>query len=106
MSSDHRARQAGNRAREEAEPRRREARAKGQVAKQREVIWTAGARTDLDEIVAYIAKDSPTAALAFLEEVLTTAESLMTLSERGRIVPELQEPVENDIISHTRVRAL
>jgi hypothetical protein len=69
MSSDHRARQAGHRAREEAEPRRREARAKGQVAKQREVIWTAGARTDLDEIVAYIAKDSPTAALASLEEV-------------------------------------
>lgn len=62
------------------------------MAKQREVIWTAGARTDLDEIVAYIAKDSPTAALAFLEEVLTTAESLMTLSERGRMVPELQEP--------------
>jgi plasmid stabilization system protein ParE len=62
------------------------------VAKQREVIWTAGTRTDLDEIVAYIAKDSPTTALAFLEEVLTTAESLMTLSERGRIVPELQEP--------------
>ena len=61
------------------------------MAKQREVIWTAGARTDLDEIAAYLAKDSPTAALAFLEEVLTTAESLMTLSERGRIVPELQE---------------
>lgn len=49
------------------------------MAKQREVIWTAGARTDLDEIVAYIAKDSPTAAIAFLEEVLTTAEGLMTL---------------------------
>lgn len=61
------------------------------MAKQREVIWTAGARTDLDEIVAHIAKDSLTAALAFLEEVLATAESLMTLSERGRIVPELQE---------------
>ncbi len=62
------------------------------MAKRREVIWTAGARTDLDEIVASIAKDSPTAARVFLEEALTTAESLMTLSERGRIVPELQEP--------------
>lgn len=60
------------------------------MAQQREVIWTAGARTELDEVVAYIAKDSPTAALAFLEEVLTAAESLMTLSEHGRMVPELQ----------------
>jgi plasmid stabilization system protein ParE len=49
------------------------------VAKQRKVIWTPEARTDLDEIIAHIAKDSPTAARAFLEEVLNTAESLMTL---------------------------
>lgn len=42
--------------------------------------------------VAYIAKDSPTAALAFLEEVLTAAESLMALSQRGHIVCALQEP--------------
>jgi plasmid stabilization system protein ParE len=49
------------------------------VAKQRKVIWSAGARTDLDDIIAYIAKDSPAGALAFLEEVLHTKkrESLL-----------------------------
>ncbi len=58
----------------------------------REVIWTPGARTDLDEIVAYIARDSPAFAHAFLEKVLDSAESLKTLSERGRVVPELKDP--------------
>ncbi|MGE0275863.1 MAG: type II toxin-antitoxin system RelE/ParE family toxin [Nitrospiraceae bacterium] len=61
------------------------------MARQRKVIWSAGAQTDLNDIVAYIAKDSPAAVLAFLEEVLHTAESLMTLSTRGCVVPELQD---------------
>ena len=62
------------------------------MAKRREVIWTYGARNDLDEIVTYISRDSSTSAVAFLAEVLNSAESLMTLSDRGRIVPELADP--------------
>lgn len=62
------------------------------MAERREVVWTPGARTDLDEIIAYIARDSPSAALAFLEKSLQAAESLATLSERGRVVPELNDP--------------
>ncbi|MBH0200427.1 MAG: type II toxin-antitoxin system RelE/ParE family toxin, partial [Nitrospira sp.] len=42
----------------------------------REVIWTTSARHKLDDIVAYIARDAPLAALAFLEEVLATADTL------------------------------
>lgn len=57
---------------------------------QREVIWPTSARNELDNIVIYIAKDAPLAALAFLEEVLNTAVSLTTLSERGCIVSEYQ----------------
>ena len=60
--------------------------------RQRAVIWTPGARTDLDEIVAYITRDSLQSALVFLEETFTAAESLLTLSERGRVVPELNDP--------------
>lgn len=60
--------------------------------KQREVIWTTSARNELDDIVAYIAKDAPLSALAFLEEVLAGADALATLARRGRIVPELQSP--------------
>jgi plasmid stabilization system protein ParE len=70
------------------------------VATRREIIWTPGARTDLDEIVAYIASDSPAAALAFLEEVFSLAESLSTLSERGRIVPELADPRVRELLFH------
>jgi len=62
------------------------------VATQRTVIWTPGARIDLDDIVAYIANDSPSSAHAFLEAALDAAESLDTLSERGRVVPELDDP--------------
>jgi plasmid stabilization system protein ParE len=63
----------------------------------RAVIWTPGARTDLDEIVAYIAGDSLQAALAFLEEALESADSLATLSERGRVVPELNDPIVREL---------
>jgi plasmid stabilization system protein ParE len=68
------------------------------VATRREVIWTPGARIDLDEIAAYIASDSPSSALAFLEDVFAKAESLGTLSERGRVVPELADPAVRELL--------
>lgn len=70
----------------------------------REVIWTTSARNELDDIVTYIAKDAPLSALAFLEEVLNTADSLTTLSERGRIVPEYQNPLVRELfVTHYRL---
>ncbi|MBX3335751.1 MAG: type II toxin-antitoxin system RelE/ParE family toxin [Nitrospira sp.] len=70
----------------------------------REVIWTTSARNELDDIVTYIAKDTPLSALAFLEEVLNTADSLTTLSERGRIVPEYQNPLVRELfVKHYRL---
>jgi len=65
--------------------------------RRRAVIWTPAARDDLDEIITYIAKDSLPSALAFLEEALQTAESLATLSERGRVVPELNDPIVREL---------
>jgi len=65
--------------------------------RQRAVVWTPGARTDLDEIVAYIAEGSLPSALAFLAEAFETAESLATLSERGRVVPELNDPIVREL---------
>jgi plasmid stabilization system protein ParE len=64
---------------------------------QRAVIWTPGAQTDLDEIVAYIARDSLPSARAFLEEAFETAETLTTLAERGRVVPELNDPIVREL---------
>lgn len=70
----------------------------------REVIWTTSARHELDDIVAYIARDAPLSTLAFLEEVLATADTLITLAKRGRIVPELQNPrIRELFIKHYRL---
>jgi toxin ParE1/3/4 len=70
----------------------------------REVIWTTSARNELDDIVAYIARDAPLSALAFLEEVLATADTLVTLARRGRMVPELQNPrIRELFIKHYRL---
>lgn len=74
------------------------------AAERREVIWTTSARNELDDIVASIAKDAPLSAVAFLEEVLDTADSLITLAERGRIVPKLQNPhIRELFIKHYRL---
>lgn len=65
---------------------------------------TASARNELDDIVVYIAKDAPLSALAFLEAVLTTADTLVTLAKRGRMVPELQSPrIRELFIKHYRL---
>lgn len=63
----------------------------------REVIWTQRARDALDEAAAFVAEDSPEAAVNLVERALDAAESLSTLSERGRIVPELDDPTVREI---------
>ena len=57
----------------------------------KKVIWTKQGYSTLDEAVAYVAQDSLTAAPKLLESALDTAESLSMFSERGRIVPEVQQ---------------
>ena len=57
----------------------------------RSVAWTPAARDCLDEILGFIAADSPGAAAKVLEVVLAAAESLSVFAERGRIVPEIQQ---------------
>lgn len=56
-----------------------------------EVVWTVSAAEDLKEIVTYIASDSPTNARRVLHRLRDSAASLLSLPERGRIVPELLE---------------
>jgi len=46
----------------------------------------------LDDAITYIAKDSHQNAMALLEHALEVAESLDRFTERGRIVPELEDP--------------
>jgi plasmid stabilization system protein ParE len=58
----------------------------------RAVTWTASAWNDLEDVAEYIAKDSPRYAAAFVREAREAARSLFSLAERGRIVPEFNDP--------------
>lgn len=67
------------------------------ATRRREIIWTQRARDALDEAVAYVARDSTDSALDLLERALVGAQSLQTLTERGRIVPELDDPAVREL---------
>ena len=54
-----------------------------------QVLWTHTAQQDLTEIIDYIAQDSVEGALLILHKLEAKAALLVTLPNRGRIVPEL-----------------
>ena len=58
--------------------------------RQRTVAWTQTARDCVDEILQFIAADSPIAAAKVLDVILAAAESLSVFAERGRVVPEIE----------------
>ncbi|MDQ2868925.1 MAG: type II toxin-antitoxin system RelE/ParE family toxin [Verrucomicrobiota bacterium] len=62
------------------------------------VILTPQSQDDLREIVSFIARDSPQRALAFGNLLVDTALSLATQPERGRVVPEQDDPAVREII--------
>ncbi|MGH8605345.1 MAG: type II toxin-antitoxin system RelE/ParE family toxin [Gammaproteobacteria bacterium] len=55
-----------------------------------QVLWTETARTDLKEIVRFIAHDSVENALEVLSRLEHAAQKLGHMPERGRYVPELR----------------
>ena len=67
------------------------------VAGPRRVVWAESAEKALDEILNYIALTSLEGAKRVLLKALDTASSLATLSERGRIVPEIQETMLREL---------
>ena len=64
----------------------------------RSVVWARRARSDLQLAVAHIREDSPAAARSLGAAVMSAARSLSTLSERGRIVPELGTPDVRELL--------
>ncbi|HEX9737466.1 MAG TPA: type II toxin-antitoxin system RelE/ParE family toxin [Thermoanaerobaculia bacterium] len=54
-----------------------------------DVIWTEEAVQDLEGIARYIARDSPGNARRVMKRLRDRADSLWSLPERGRVVPEL-----------------
>lgn len=67
-------------------------------ARLRIVLWTESARSDLDEAIAYVGRRSPVAAFRLLNDILERASSLNMLSERGRIIPELNDTSLREVI--------
>ena len=59
------------------------------VARTREVVWAESGQLALDAVLADIFKDSPDGAGRVLVRALDVADSLATLSGRGRVVPEV-----------------
>ncbi len=53
------------------------------------VVWAKVARRDLYVLFDYLADRSPRAALGVLNRIEAAAAQLVTLPERGRVVPEL-----------------
>ena len=56
-----------------------------------EIIWARVAENDLNEIIDYIAMDSPANALKIFKKIKNKASSLYTMPERCRIVTELKD---------------
>ena len=57
----------------------------------RDVYWTPTALQDLVSILSHIAAEHPDAAAAAMRRLEARAESLRTLTQRGRTVPELRD---------------
>ncbi len=54
------------------------------------VIWAGFAVQDLENIIAYIAEDSPSTARKILSKIKKSVSDLYQSPHRGRFVPELQ----------------
>lgn len=66
----------------------------------REVVWSQRARDALDEAIGYIWQDAPDSARRLLDRVINTAATLESLSDRGRVVPELADPTYRELLVH------
>jgi plasmid stabilization system protein ParE len=68
------------------------------ATRRRRVVWALRARRAVDDALTYIADDLPQAGADLAARVIERAEGLATLSERGRIVPELADPSLRELI--------
>ena len=63
----------------------------------RRVVWAESAQRALDEVVGDISNDSFDGAIRVLTRALEKAASLSTLADRGRIVPEVGDPMLREL---------
>jgi len=56
-----------------------------------QVNWSPEALDDIDDIAAYIQKDSPLYAQAVVEQLIESSRKLQDHPYRGRVVPEIND---------------
>ena len=62
-----------------------------------EIAWTESAVSSLVDAIEYIARDSPSYAAAFAVRSERAAASLDMLPDRGRHVPEFNDPAVREL---------
>ena len=63
-----------------------------------EIRWTPQAADDLETIADFIAVDSPHYARLFVSKVINAVDRLELFPERGRIVPETDNPSIREVL--------
>lgn len=70
----------------------------------RKIVWSPRASNSLEEICAYIARDSEHYACVFAQRIVEAVEELVEFPDIGRIVPEYSEPALRErIVGNYRV---
>lgn len=62
------------------------------------VEWSDVARDDLDDLVAYISRDSAFYAQLFGEKIVLATRRLQDFPESGRMIPEAEDKTLREII--------
>jgi toxin ParE1/3/4 len=63
-----------------------------------EILWSKKALSDIEELITYISKDSPSYARNFALKILESIETIRTFPHIGRIVPEYDDPQLREIL--------
>ena len=64
----------------------------------RPVRWSHTAASDLEDICAYIGRDSPHYASSFAKRIVSATRLIGQFPESGRIVPEYRDPAIRELI--------
>jgi toxin ParE1/3/4 len=64
----------------------------------REIVWSVWAGDDLVSIAEHISRDSESYAATVVRELIAAARSLRVFAERGRRVPEYDDPSVRELI--------
>ncbi len=62
------------------------------------LVWTRPALTDVREIRAYVARDSPRYGRVVVERLFAAVDRLREHPLSGRVVPELGQPTLREVI--------